>query len=633
MANLYDEARTFGGELLKRDKQAHAAMVNAYRPAYARLSREIDEVRAALNRLADSGVARSQWQYLIHREARLDRLRTLTLEQISRFGKSAEIIIVSDVEQAVTRGAQHARALTEIALPPQSLAVAPALDPEDVVRGVSPFAPETVTLPTEAVQFQTSTTRAGGAIADLIAPLGEQAIRGVTESLNAGLVMGHNPRKIARAMRDAAGMPLTRALTISRTETLRAYREGSRAWYNSPGRAHLLNGWTWISAADANTCASCWAQHGKVYPLDQPMATHPNCRCTLAPATKSWEELGYGPTPEDVRVPTGDELFARLPAHHQRKVLGRRGYNDYKIQRTKLGDYVQHRQHPRWGKSTSKASARQAEKNAEARRAGIEQASVPTPPPAAEPAAPGATDAAGRVLSQPGDHLAVYKTASTPAREAAMVQEQIEVLNKALRIPDFTLHTGLKVSGKPGFGEPGKMAVTVSKRAKSRGRFTQWTSRDGKVLDAGIDLRAGGMDSGTLLHEFGHAIDYDQLMGAGAGRGLPWSSQAAYRSGVSERWAEAIANSRAIRELRESTMQFVEPARYNYFMDDTEVFARAFAQYVAEKHGSSAMREAVQGVFSQTEAAYGVRLQWDADDFAPIARAFDDLFRELGWMN
>jgi len=55
----------------------------------------------------------------------------------------------------------------------------------------------------------------------------------VRDALIAGVGTGQNPRIIARQIRQALRGNLVRALRISRTETLRSYREASHRSYQA----------------------------------------------------------------------------------------------------------------------------------------------------------------------------------------------------------------------------------------------------------------------------------------------------------------------------------------------------------------------------------------------------------------
>ena len=66
----------------------------------------------------------------------------------------------------------------------------------------------------------------------------------------------------------------------------------------------------------------------------------------------------------------------------------------------------------------------------------------------------------------------------------------------------------------------------------------------------------------------------------------------------------------------------------SYAMEDREAFARAYAQWIAVRSGSAAMRGELDLILG---GRAGSPLQYWGDDFLPVAAAFDRLFTSWGW--
>lgn len=358
---LYEQAQAFRADLLKQDRRAAGQLVRAYAEPYRRISQEIDRVRVRMAKARDAGQAINQvWVY---QEGRLRVLQSLVLEQITKFGGEADIIIGGAIDIATTQGAEDAGVLLNMALP-EGISASPTSPPGQV----QPVVPESVRLASGAVEQVVAVTQQGAAVGNLLATVGPDAVAVVTDALVSGVALGKNPKVIARDMRQALGGNLTRALTIARTETLRAYREASRTAFAAND---AVTGWVWTADLSNRTCASCWAQHGSVHPLDEVMATHPRCRCSMVPKTRSWRELGFGDTPEAVKIEDGPSVFRRLPAADQEAILGPAKYRAYRGREITLPDVVAKRQSPVWGPSTSEAGLNAAKDNAAARRQGL----------------------------------------------------------------------------------------------------------------------------------------------------------------------------------------------------------------------------------------------------------------------
>lgn len=366
MATIYEQAQEFRERLLRGDRAAAASLTRSYGAAYKGIQDDLDAVRRRLQQFREQGVPQNEWQYLITREGRLQVLRTRVLDEISSFGQQAQLIIGGAIGNASEQGREAALAMMDTALP-AGISVSPSgVILEDGGVEVTDLIPEEVRLATGAIERVTAATQPAGAITQLLSGLAPSAADSVGDSLVSGIALGRNPRQIARDIRDALGGNLTRALTIARTETLRAYREASRAEYAA--NADVVNGWIWVADLSTRTCSACWAQHGSEHTLDEIMATHPNCRCTMAPLTKSWDELGYGDTPETVRIAPGKDEFKKLSAADQRSILGDRVYEAWRGNRITLDDVVVQRQSPVWGPSTSAGNLTAALRNADARR-------------------------------------------------------------------------------------------------------------------------------------------------------------------------------------------------------------------------------------------------------------------------
>jgi SPP1 gp7 family putative phage head morphogenesis protein len=160
----------------------------------------------------------------------------------------------------------------------------------------------------------------------------------VAAALTHAVAVGRSPRQTAREIREALGGDLNRALTIARTEHLRAYRGASLRSYQE--NADILRGWQWRASPSRRTCPVCLAMDGTEHPLDEAFGSHVNCRCTPIPLLRD------RPTPARE---TGEEWFARQPAAVQREMLGPGKYALYQQGQIGLADLVGVTHDPQWG--------------------------------------------------------------------------------------------------------------------------------------------------------------------------------------------------------------------------------------------------------------------------------------------
>lgn len=191
--------------------------------------------------------------------------------------------------------------------------------------------------------------------------------------------------------------------------------------------------------------------------------------------------------------------------------------------------------------------------------------------------------------------------------------------------------------------------------------------------DRHIGMRPGGLDSTpymTTTHEVGHFLD-DMGLGEGGGRfgsieSLAHRLDASRAPSQLRGLMEAINNSAAIGKLRQWRHALggwpgalpappgVRGDFLDYMLDPSEMFARAYAQYVTIRSGHApalAELRGYQAASAPTMAglppgaprsssrlhqpaepgSWQYPWQWQDDDFAGIASEFDRLFEALKW--
>lgn len=168
----------------------------------------------------------------------------------------------------------------------------------------------------------------GSPLAVHFAKIARPARQAMFEALFFGVAAGKPNATIAKEIRDAIGGTTAQAMTITRTETNRAYREASRKFYDE---VDGVKGWRWLAATEAEPppCPICWALHGRIFKTKTKFGTHPNCRCTMIPVFDLKEKFETGP-----------QLFAKLTEAQKRAILGPGRLELYK-QGAKLSDFVE----------------------------------------------------------------------------------------------------------------------------------------------------------------------------------------------------------------------------------------------------------------------------------------------------
>lgn len=149
----------------------------------------------------------------------------------------------------------------------------------------------------------------------------EQMLRTLVGSIPEGLSPREAARRIMRALEGKFNGGLARALTITRTEMLDAYRAAAGA--QQKANKDVLAGWVWSAQLDNTTCASCVALHGTEHELSEAGPwDHQNGRCARTPLVKPWSELGFDLTEPPSTIVTGPDWFANQPEATQLAILG-----------------------------------------------------------------------------------------------------------------------------------------------------------------------------------------------------------------------------------------------------------------------------------------------------------------------
>lgn len=156
-------------------------------------------------------------------------------------------------------------------------------------------------------------------------PLTRDMERAMKRNLVRGIAVGDNPRRTAaKLIKETEGTfngGLTRALNISRTETLDAHRAATKA--SERANRTVLEEWEWHAKLDGRTCPSCLAQHGTRRPLEEEGPyDHQQGRCARVSITKSWKDLGFDIEEPASVTPSSEAWFNSLTPAAQAEIMG-----------------------------------------------------------------------------------------------------------------------------------------------------------------------------------------------------------------------------------------------------------------------------------------------------------------------
>jgi SPP1 gp7 family putative phage head morphogenesis protein len=652
----------FLAALFRREKMTTKRMAQTYRKTVKALVPLWQEAYAKLQAAKLAGYDANYLSGFAFHEYRLARLLEQAERLFTEMAKEVGIELGNSLQDAagLARASAQATILAELG----------GTTPGSITAGF-------VKYPEQQIQRLTGRLSDGSPIDEWAQRYGPRGAQVIKDGLIAGMVNGENPAVLGRRMAKALGADYGKMAVMARTEMLRVYRDTTLETYRANSR--LVKGWRWSAALQESTCPVCWAMHGTVFPLSEKMATHPACRCSMRPVLRPWSEINPNiKSPKERPEPKhGPELFAKLPAASQRRILGPLGHDAYKAKMLKLPDLVQETYSPKWGKGRQQRSisATIGPANIRKLRGGgstpkPKPAPVPKPKPAPKPVGkPKPTPSPKPTLApQPAPKPAVVPGKPIgPPISGGLDLSTLPKTGKSTPLVNHIKETTKILDSVHGDGDLPGVKVVLDSSKSNHGSFAQRRGfgkrPDGtptltRIPDSLTMSRVnsggpGGHPRMTYAHEVGHYLD--QFFVAPR-LGMPTYELTNFASETFHarsdlpvmRWYQAVTNSRAVNTLNtmashgrlKQTYTHIRPdgtsssfvpqvAWIDYATTPRELWARSYAQYVATRSGDSVMMGELDASRNPLTNAYHAA-QWADDDFEPIADAFDELFRFIG---
>ena len=429
----------------------------------------------------------------------------------------------------------------------------------------------------------------------------------LAQELVNGIALGRNPIEVARqAIRRGLGQSFTRMQAISRTEQLRVYRITSLQSYQN---SRVVVGYRRLSARDDRVCAACLMADGQQYPIDHGFDEHVQGRCTCIPVLRNVPPVQYE---------TGQEWFTRQPEGTQLAILGRGRFDLWRRGEATLDDMVSRDWSDVWGGSLRVTNVGRL-RNGGGR---VWQGGGPVAPRGAAPALRG------------------VGPKGTP------ISGVVDVTFKG-KLADEINTAAQSIDAVHGDGQLSKIPIVKSSGKTQAGmyRFSGTKAMDIKVSANGT------LQQSTYTHEVGHWLDHQVLGVSMKSKNTKdmLAGNPAVRQAIDNYWAK-IRETRSVKTLqewqlkghtvtgyrqvwkdgaiiREAVDMPVDKKYIRYLLDTDEVWARSYAQYIAERSGNNVMLKEVAE--RATEESY--HAHWDRDDFAPVADAIDKIMEAMGW--
>lgn len=237
---------------------------------------------------------------------------------------------------------------------------------------------------------------------------------------------------------------------------------------------------------------------------------------------------------------------------------------------------------------------------------------------------------------QPTEPAEAVETEVEPGPAGTPVSDALDntMTGKYGKSVDYALE---QLNSVHGDGELPDIPITRSSAKSFLGQYS--STYGGKPVEIKISIK-GDHPETTILHEIGHFLDHQAL----GNKGIFVSEGS---SDLVKGWQKAVQESSAFKKLaamlsdpslftKEVTVSdgfsykvAPDTRHLRYLYRGREAFARSYAQYIATKSNDPLLKSQI--AIEAADEMYGAR-QWADDDFKPIAKAFDEMFKKLGWI-
>jgi SPP1 gp7 family putative phage head morphogenesis protein len=141
----------------------------------------------------------------------------------------------------------------------------------------------------------------GKLLADAVRTMGQNKFKALQEAIQKGMIQGETVDQIVRRVRGSPSLNYRDGvMRLGRTSAERLVRTATNHVSNAAREIMFeenkdyIKGVQWVATLDTRTCMRCAALDGKTFKVGSGPRPpyHWNCRCTVAPVTKTWREMG-----------------------------------------------------------------------------------------------------------------------------------------------------------------------------------------------------------------------------------------------------------------------------------------------------------------------------------------------------
>lgn len=298
---IVEALNKFRAALLRRERAVATRLVQAYGEAYQKLKYDIAALESAIAELGPGAT----WEQVERLSLYRSLLRQIR-DEVNNYAAFAESEIGEGAQAAIETALLNSEELVQLALPGLTRAQVSGLWNR---------------LVPEQVETMLGFLQSDSPLYVNLSKLGADVAALTAEKLRLGIILGYNPRKVARLITQATGQGLTWSLKTARTANLWAYRLASHTSYQANN--HVVSGWIWFAQlGDPRTCLSCTNMHGSEHSVDEVLNDHHQGRCTPIPQVVSYRDLGFNIREVRPQYQRGEDWFRGLSAAEQKTIMG-----------------------------------------------------------------------------------------------------------------------------------------------------------------------------------------------------------------------------------------------------------------------------------------------------------------------
>lgn len=222
-----------------------------------------------------------------------------------------------------------------------------------------------------------------------------------------------------------------------------------------------------------------------------------------------------------------------------------------------------------------------------------------------------------------------------PVAGAQRISTQFTKISPAVK--PYATHALQSIDAVHGDGILDDIPFVKSRSTKYNGAFTSDTLGRAKEISL-TNLGISNAPEITMAHEMGHYLDLYAVGKKGSWNSLQKDSPIAKvvsvaRESKAMKNIEALVNNGYVEVNGKKIWHSGKIKKHlNYLNNPKEVWARAYAQFIAEKSGSQKMIEGLETTIARDRKRKFWAYQWETEDFADISAAIEKMMIDEGWI-